>query len=295
MQGRAEAEGNTAQMPSTDAGVEIEDSLTLYREAANELLRAGVPFLVGGAFALGHYTPVARNTKDLDLFVRPEHVRWALDVLAVAGFKTELPFPHWLGKAKRGGGFVDIIFSSGNGVALVDDEWFENAVMAEIMGMELELCPPEEMLWSKAFVFERERFDGADVMHLLRDCGACLDWERLLRRFGRHWRVLYAHLILFGYVFPKERTCIPGWVMKGLTDRLERELSSAEPPPDAHVCQGTLLSREQYLVDVEQLGYEDGRLTNADVNMTPDDVDRWTAAIPGRDRSNGRANHRRHW
>ena len=33
------------------------------------------------------------------------------------------------------------------------------------------------------------------------------------------------------------------------------------PPSDPHVCAGTLLSREQYLHDVEQLGYVDGRLT----------------------------------
>jgi hypothetical protein len=24
-------------------------------------------------------------------------------------------------------------------------------------------CPPEEMIWSKAFVMERERYDGADA------------------------------------------------------------------------------------------------------------------------------------
>jgi hypothetical protein len=40
-----------------------------------------------------------------------------------------------------------------------------------------------------------------------------------------------------------------------------------------------LLSREQYLHDVEQLGYVDGRLTAAST-MTPGDVAVWTEAIP---------------
>jgi hypothetical protein len=47
------------------------------------------------------------------------------------------------------------------------------------------------------------------------------------------------------------------------------------------VCAGTLLSREQYLHDVEQLGYVDGRLTPAST-MQPGDVAIWTEAIPGR-------------
>jgi hypothetical protein len=47
------------------------------------------------------------------------------------------------------------------------------------------------------------------------------------------------------------------------------------------VCAGTLLSREQYLHDVEQLGYVDGRLTPAST-MTEADVATWTAAIPAR-------------
>jgi hypothetical protein len=47
------------------------------------------------------------------------------------------------------------------------------------------------------------------------------------------------------------------------------------------VCAGTLLSREQYLHDVEQLGYVDGRLTPAST-MTEQDVAVWTEAIPSR-------------
>jgi hypothetical protein len=246
------------------------------------LLRAGAPFLVGGAFALGQYTPVARNTKDFDVFVRPQHARWALRVLREAGFHTEIPFPHWLGKAKHEEKVIDVIFCSGNGVAVVDDEWFKNAVSADVLGLRLPLCPPEEMIWSKAFVLERERFDGADVLHLLRDCGRRLDWARLLRRFDRHWRVLYAHVVLYGFVYPGEQLAIPSWVMQELAGRLAEERTAGTAPAPGQICRGTLLSREQYLVDIEQLGYRDARLSSPEVRMTPDDIARWTEAIPGR-------------
>ena len=60
---------------------------------------------------------------------------------------------------------------------------------------------------------ERERYDGADVAHLLRAHGDRLDWPRLLRRFGPHWRVLLSHLVLFGFIYPGERALVPAWVM----------------------------------------------------------------------------------
>jgi hypothetical protein len=58
----------------------------------------------------------------------------------------------------------------------------------------------EETIWSKAFVMERERYDGADIAHLLRASAERLDWHRLLERFDAHWPVLLSHLILFGFI-----------------------------------------------------------------------------------------------
>ena len=68
--------------------------------------------------------------------------------------------------------------------------------------------------------------------------------------------------------------------MQGFTRRLERD--AASPPPERRLCQGTLLSREQYLADITRWGYEDGRLMPHE-QMTAEDVERWTAAIdPGK-------------
>ena len=142
--------------------------------------------------------------------------------------------------------------------------------------MPVKFCPPEEMIWSKSFVMERERYDGADIAHLLRACAKRLDWERLFRRFGPYWRVLLSHLVLFGFVYPSERTQIPPKVMDELVRRLQAETHG--PPPAERLCQGTLLSRAQYLIDIERGGYHDARLT-AQPRMTAEEITHWTAAI----------------
>ena len=167
-----------------------------YATSIEILERANIRFLVGGAYAVELYTGVIRPTKDFDAFVMKHDVEAALEAFRVEGYRAELSFPHWLGKAWHGEKFIDLIFGSGNGIAPVDETWFEHATRAIVYGREVELAPPEESIWSKAFIMERERYDGADVVHLVHEQGMTLDWHRLVRRFGNHWRVLFAHLTL---------------------------------------------------------------------------------------------------
>jgi hypothetical protein len=245
-----------------------------YQRGLRALTLADVPFLVGGGYAFSRYTAIERPKKDLDLYVRERDLPRALDALDSVSTRTELTFPHWLGKAFYGEHFIDIIHNSGNGVAPVDDEWFEHANEGVLLNQPVWLTPREEMIWSKAFVMERERCDAADVLHLLRG-GEQLDWERLVRRFGAYHRVLYAHLVLFGFVYPSERTRIPQAVLEQLAATVAQEQQHSE---QGQVCQGTLLSREQYLVDVTQWGFEDARLSD-DVHMTEEQIAQWTRAI----------------
>jgi hypothetical protein len=250
-----------------------------YRNVLETLNAERVPFLVGGAFAFACFTGIQRNTKDLDLFIRREDYDRVEHALRDTGYSTDLTFPHWLAKVHCGAAFVDLIFNSGNGVSPVDEGWFEHAPEAQVLGVRVLISPVEEAIWSKAFIMERERYDGADVAHLMRAYGEHLDWERLLRRFGPHWRVLLSHLVLFGFIYPGERALVPAWLMDVLMERLRRE--TTRPPPDTEVCAGTLLSREQYLHDVEQAGLTDARVTPLST-MTPEDVVDWTNAIPSR-------------
>jgi Nucleotidyl transferase of unknown function (DUF2204) len=246
-----------------------------HRRSVAALHAAEVPFLIGGAYMVEVCGGVSRSTKDFDLYVRPDHVKAALEALAVAGYKTELTFPHWLAKATYEGEIVDLIFRAGNGLCEVDDSWFERAREDQLSGVPVKLCAPEEMIWMKAYIMERERFDGADIAHILRCCLAEIDWPHLVRRFGPDWRVLLSHLVLFGYIYPGERERIPAAIMENLVSRLRSEAKTAGP---AQLCRGTLLSREQYLVDVQKWGLRDARLEER-VQMDEKDIADWTDAI----------------
>jgi hypothetical protein len=264
------------QLSNTCPNIPDEATKAFYRDAIDILDAAGVPFLVGGAYAFCQYTGIERHTKDFDLFLRRDDIERAMEAFNARGCRSEMHFEHWIGKVYGPGDlFVDLIFSSGNGIADVDDLWFEFAPAGRVFDRDVKLCPAEEMIWSKAFIQERERFDGADVAHILKARADCMDWSRLIARFDANWRVLYSHLVLFGYVYPDQRGMIPGWVMSELNTRLIEETTSASP---AHrLCHGPVLSRQQYLTDLAD-GYNDARLAPTGA-MTEEQVAAWTDAI----------------
>jgi hypothetical protein len=246
----------------------------LYQRALRLLVDSETPFLVGGAYAFERYTRIERHTRDFDVFVRPADVQRILDRFSAAGYHIEVTFPHWLAKIREGDGYVDVIFSSGNAVATVDDLWFQHSVEAQVLEVPVRLVPAEEMIWSKGFVMERERYDGADIHHLILALGAALDWKRLVWRYGQHGRVLLAHLVLYGFAYPSERERVPQWVLEELMERIRHEMRT--PPSAARVCQGTLLSRSQYLADLAA-GFLDARLKPIG-RMSSADVRLWTEA-----------------
>jgi hypothetical protein len=266
---------DTTAVTTTSVSSHGTESRKFYRQVLNLLSEAGIPYLIGGAYALAHYTGIHRDTKDFDVFLTRRDLDRALDTLSAAGYRTEMTHAHFLGKVFSDERFVDLIFSSGNGLSPVDDEWFRHADEGELFGIPVKFCAIEDMLWSKAFIMERERYDGADVAHLLRAGAPRLNWLRVFAHFGPHWRVLLAHLILFGFIYPAERDRIPKRVILTLLDRLLHETDAVS---DVDVCQGTLLSRQQYLHDLSELGMKDARLQPAG-NMTAEEIIRWTAGI----------------
>ena len=232
-----------------------------------------IDFLVGGAYALAQYTKINRDTKDFDLFVRPKQVEPALAIWREAGYQADYTFTHWLAKVQSGLVYVDIIFRSGNGLGCVDDVWFEHAREATIFGLQVKIVPPEEMIWQKAYIMERERYDGADIAHLLSACANNLDWNRLVKRFDTDWRVLWSHLILFGFIFPSERHLIPLDLVKEFSAKAAAE--QTEPALVDPVCNGTLLSRIQYESDLKD--FLDARLTGRSA-MSTEELRRWIEA-----------------
>lgn len=275
-------------------------SKNFYVAAMDALNKAGIPFLVGGAYAFAHYAKIERHTKDFDIFVKQVDADRVLECLSKAlNCQGDRTYPHWLFKAILGENFIDIIYSSGNGIAIVDDVWFEKAEEGLVLGVMSKLIPAEEMIWSKGFIMERERFDGADVAHIIRGWGSKMEWGRLIKRYDSHWRVLFSHLVLFGYIYPAELETIPDWVMNHMIQLLQQakpeptqtpfhanrpDLPSLESSDPTNLCRGTLLSRQQYLKDVAEWRYYDARTQvqkGGSPIMSDEAVAHWTAAAFG--------------
>jgi hypothetical protein len=232
-----------------------------------------IEFLVGGYDAFKHHTGIDRVTKDFDLVVRPSDVDAVLECCRGAGYQAELMFTHWLAKIQQEEYFIDLIFNSGNGLCAVDDDWFSRATQSVLLEQPVKIIPREELLWQKAFIMERERYDGADIAHLLLKSGAQMDWNHLMIRFGPNWRVLYTHLLLFGFIYPSKKNLIPRNVMDEFQRRLNSELDSDLSGEE--VCNGTFLSRNQYGSDIELDRFKDGRLAGR-CAMTADEIREWT-------------------
>ena len=267
----------TTTPDSTTHHATPDENPDFYRNCLTALSRKNADFVIGGAYALRHYTGISRKTKDLDIFVRPRDCDGTLKILAQAGYRTEVVNAGWLAKAWGGSSFLDVIFRSGNGVAEVDDIWFKRATYMELFGLRaVPVSPPEEVIWSKAFTMERERFDLADVAHMIQAQGQSLDWRHLIDRFGINWRVLLSYIVLFGFIFPGERDHVPSFVMEELTHRLKDE--GTKPDGPVNICKGTLLSGSQYLVDTLYRGYQDARFTEVKT-MTAGQLVDWKRAI----------------
>ncbi len=223
----------------------------LFREVLELMNRSGIPYVVSGAFALQRHTGIWRNTKDLDLFLAPEDVPNALNVLGEAGFETEVCDPVWLAKAHRGEFFVDLITGMSNAVISVDRTWIERGSPAEVIGVPSRVLAPEELIASKLFVTRRERFDGADIVHVIHGTGGTLDWNRVLQIVGEHWQIVLWAMILFHYIYPAHGQFIPRAVWDDLLGRFRRELEY--PNPRAHF-RGSLIDENMFAIDVHEWG-----------------------------------------
>lgn len=225
-----------------------------YRDVVQALQQAGIPCTVGGAFAIHKHTGIWRTTKDLDLLLVASAVPGALKQLRQKGFETYIADPVWLAKAHRGNYFVDLITGIGNASLIVEESWIERSVTDDILGISCKVLGVEELIASKIFVARRERFDGSDVVHLIRACGKELDWNRLLHLMDSHWELLFWSLTLFAYVYPAHTELVPEDVWGGLTQRFGEHIR--HPQKDAPF-RGSLVDPKMFAIDVDEWGERD--------------------------------------
>lgn len=223
----------------------------LFREVLTLLNSSGVPYVVSGAFALREHTGICRDTKDLDVFLAPEDVRAAMEFLQEHGFECEVADPVWLAKAHRGDFYVDLITGMSTGTVTVDRTWVDRATPSQIFGVPIRVLGPEELIASKLFVTRRERFDGADIAHVIYGTRGKLDWEWLMQAIGEHWQILFWALVLFQYCYPAQTNYVPREIWDDLLARFRNEVEN----PDLNArFRGSLIDPRMFAIDVDEWG-----------------------------------------
>ncbi|MHA6645573.1 nucleotidyltransferase family protein [Mesorhizobium sp. A623] len=233
-----------------DAQAEI-----FYVEAIRQLTTSGIPFLVAGTYAVSAYTGVTRQTKDLDIFCKAGDYPRILAHFKQLGYKVVIEDDRWLGKVFKDKHFFDVIFTSMNGTMPVGDQWLEHARQGELLGSQVRIIGPTELIWSKCFIQDRGRHDGADISHTILKAHDQVDWHRLLSYMEVHWEVLLMHLLNFRWIYPTERDRVPAWLLDELLDRLARQREL--PASRMKICRGRMFSQSDYEIDVREWGFAD--------------------------------------
>ena len=195
-----------------------EDQWQLYQTVIYRVRDTSIPFALGGAFGLAAYTNHLRNTKDLDIYVLPRDRDTAVDALTRAGladyYEREPYDRRWIYRGYTGNAIVDIIFAMANQRDFVDEHWLSAAVPVTCLGEELLVIAPEEMMWQKLYVLQRDRCDWPDVLNLLGALADKLDWPHLLDRLGPDRPLLGGVLSVFKWICPGRARSIPDWVWR---------------------------------------------------------------------------------
>jgi hypothetical protein len=208
------------------------DQKQLYLKVIREAHRRDLRFGLGGGLAISAYTGLWRNTKDLDLFVLPRDRELFVDLLNDLGmtdYYDRLPYDRtWIYRGYRDDQIVDVIWEMANHRASVDEVWVEAGPRLDFDGEPVRMIPPEEILWAKLYVLQRERCDWPDVLNLISSVGPNIDWGRLIGRLGDDLPLLAAASTVFAWVFPRRALDLPQWIWARLrVPRPERAESRA--------------------------------------------------------------------
>ncbi|MCE5199035.1 MAG: nucleotidyltransferase [Armatimonadota bacterium] len=204
----------------------------IYREALTALKNAGIDFMLGGAFAIYHYTNWWRNTHDIDVYVVQNDVAKAARALETAGFydigEQAKGDKEWIYHSARGDMIVDVIWRFANLANYITPDWLERAPKGNFVGVDVKFIPLEEIVWIKTFVINRHRCDWPDVMRVIRAQCSNLDWHRLLDMLDEHWLLLAGLIDVFDWQHPDSIGCVPLEIREELITR--RRDFWANPP-----------------------------------------------------------------
>jgi hypothetical protein len=164
-------------MSKSDAGFDdIEHTL---KRSAAALKEADVPFMLGGSLAV-FARGGPESCADLDLIVKPDDARRALDVLLGLGMRREDPPEDWLLKAWDGNVLVDLIFAPlGLGI---DDAVFDAADRMNVFSIHMPVMRLEDVFATKLLSLNDHYLDYAGTLKLVRAVREQVDWDQVRER-----------------------------------------------------------------------------------------------------------------
>lgn len=186
-------------------------------------------FALGGGLAFSYYTGMWRNTKDLDLFVLPRDRDALIRILNDLDFTDYFDQAgydrSWIYRGHKDGLIVDIIWQMANHRAEVDDRWLSGPEIT-MRGATVRIIPPEELIFAKLYVLQRDRCDWPDLLNVLFEKGEHLNWTRLMDRLDRDVPLLSALVHVFAWLCPQRAAKLPP--LRALLNEHTRAESHAE-------------------------------------------------------------------
>ena len=193
----------------------------IYFDVMAKARERGISLAVGGGIAVSSYVPQRASTKDIDLYVKPSDRDRMIEILSECGLRDyydEHPYDrNWIYRAHDGDGtIVDIMWAMPNQRAQVDDEWLRRGPEIDVHGRTIRVLPPEELIWAKLYILQRDRCDWPDVLNVLYATAPQLDWEHLIERVGGDAPLLEAILAIFQWLCPGRAAQLPPEVRRRL-------------------------------------------------------------------------------
>jgi hypothetical protein len=193
---------------------------TVYKYVLDRLRDATVPFALGGGLALGVYTGKLRRSKDLDIYILPEHRNALIGIMSDCGlmdYYEKVPYDRtWIYRGHYNEAIVDAIWAMANKRAQVDSAWLERGPTVKMFDQQFRVIPPEELIWSKLYVLQRDRCDWPDILNLIYATGPTLNWDHLLMRVGEDRPLIKGVLSVFSWLSPARAGQIPQRVWRSL-------------------------------------------------------------------------------
>jgi hypothetical protein len=106
---------------------------------------------------------------------------------------------------------------------------------------------------SKLFVAKRERFDGADIAHVIYGTYKAFDWKRELELVGENWEILFWSLVLFRYVYPAQTHYVPAEVWRELLEKFQKAVATRDSKAR---FRGSLVDENMFAIDLNEWGLD---------------------------------------